>query len=186
MPGSQFSNSDYLRSLGLTSLGMMGSGETALTGAVSRMPRTSLYDPTSLYTTPEQQYNAQLLANIYASAPVPAAANAAALAAGRSGVSAGRSAVPSIGSYTGGVGSGNAAASQIQNLVNRYVPSVVATQAQSGVNGGSASSYGVNQYQYASPLTPGLGTPTADDEWASWLDDFWSEPSNVQQYEPNW
>jgi hypothetical protein len=60
VPGSQFANYDYLRALGLTSLGQQAAGEGALTNAVSRMPKTPLMNIASMYITPQQQREYEL------------------------------------------------------------------------------------------------------------------------------
>lgn len=74
--GSQFSNADYLRSLGLTSLDLKSKGEAGFTGATDRLKGIPLFDPTSMFTKPEDIYTANLNRNILASAPNPAAAAA--------------------------------------------------------------------------------------------------------------
>lgn len=74
--GSQFSNADYLRSLGLTSLAQKQAGETAFTGAMGRLQGIPTFDPSTMFTRPEDVYGAGLQRNIFASAPLPSAANA--------------------------------------------------------------------------------------------------------------
>lgn len=74
--GSQFSNADYLRSLGLTSLGQKQQGEAAFTGALGRLKDIPSFNPTTMFTTPEDVYGAGLQSSIFKSAPVPGAANA--------------------------------------------------------------------------------------------------------------
>lgn len=79
--GGGFSNADYLRSLGLTSLGLMAEGEKGLTGALQRAESVPLFDISKYMLNPQDVYQSQLLANIYAAAPDPASAAAAANAA---------------------------------------------------------------------------------------------------------
>lgn len=74
--GSQFSNADYLRSLGLTSLDLKKQGETGFTGAMDRLKAIPTFDPTSMFTKPQDVYDAGLQASIFKSAPVPGAAAA--------------------------------------------------------------------------------------------------------------
>lgn len=74
--GSQFSNADYLRSLGLTSLDLKSKGETGFTGAMDRLKAIPTFDPTSMFTKPEDVYTADLNRNVLGSAPNPAAAAA--------------------------------------------------------------------------------------------------------------
>lgn len=71
--GSQASNADYLRGLGLTSLGLQKYGEEALTGATHRLDAVKQFDPTTFSVTPEAQYNAMTQANVLGAAPDPEA-----------------------------------------------------------------------------------------------------------------
>lgn len=73
--GSQFSNADYLRSLGLTSLSQKQAGEAAFTGAMGRLQGIPTFDPSSMFTKPEDIYGAQLQANVFRSAPIPGIQN---------------------------------------------------------------------------------------------------------------
>lgn len=74
--GSQFSNADYLRSLGLTSLGLKEKGEAGLTGATDRLKGIPSFDPSTMFTKPEDVYGAYLQSNIFKAAPDPATAAA--------------------------------------------------------------------------------------------------------------
>lgn len=74
--GSQFSNADYLRSLGLTSLGQQEKGEASFTGAMDRLKGIPMFDPSSMFTKPSDVYDAGLQSSIFKSAPVPSAAAA--------------------------------------------------------------------------------------------------------------
>lgn len=76
--GGGFSNADYLRSLGLTSLGLMGEGEKGLTGALQRAESVPLFDISKYMLSPQDAYNAIFQANVIGAAPDPAAAAAAA------------------------------------------------------------------------------------------------------------
>lgn len=73
VPGAQASNADYLRGLGLTSLGLQKYGEEALTGATHRLDAVKQFDPTTFSVTPEAQYNAMTQANVLGAAPNPEA-----------------------------------------------------------------------------------------------------------------
>lgn len=75
-PGSPNATAAYLAAIGRSSLDLMGQGEQELTGAIARTPRAPLYDPSRMFVTPEQQQEAAMAENLYASAPVPAAAAA--------------------------------------------------------------------------------------------------------------
>lgn len=87
-PGSPNSNAAYLRALGLDSLQLQQQGFGNLGQMISQTPQAPLFDPSSLLVTPQQQQEAQLASNIYASAPNPQAAgqHAEALAQGTSGL----------------------------------------------------------------------------------------------------
>jgi hypothetical protein len=74
--GSQFSNADYLRSLGLTSLDLKSKGEAGFTGAMDRLKAIPTFDPSSMFTTPKDVYEAGLQSSIFKSAPVPGQAAA--------------------------------------------------------------------------------------------------------------
>jgi len=81
-PASPNANAAYLRALGLTSLGQQATGMQDLHQLSADAPIAKPFDPASMFVTPEQEQEAQMAANLYASAPVPAAAaqNAEALA----------------------------------------------------------------------------------------------------------
>ncbi len=81
-PGGPNANAAYMRALGLTSLGLQQSGTDNLKTAIGEAPIAQPFDPSKFFVSPEQQQQAQLAANIYRSAPDPAAAAAAARAAG--------------------------------------------------------------------------------------------------------
>lgn len=70
-PGSENTNSAYLRALGLTSLGQQQAAEQNLTGAIQRTPTAPLFNVASFMNTPADQQAAQMAANMYASAPNP-------------------------------------------------------------------------------------------------------------------
>lgn len=74
MPGSDNSNAAYLRALGLTSLGQMQTGMQDLHQLSADAPIAPIFNPSSMFVTPDQEQEAQMAANLYASAPNPAAA----------------------------------------------------------------------------------------------------------------
>lgn len=82
MPESPNTNAAYLRALGLTSLGQQQTGMADLHQLSADAPIAKAFDPASMFVTPEQQQQAQYMANLLKSAPQPAAAaqNAIALA----------------------------------------------------------------------------------------------------------
>jgi hypothetical protein len=71
MPGSPNSNAAYLRALGLTSIGQEQTGMSNLHQLSADAPIAKPFDPASMFVTPEQQQEAQMAANLYASAPSP-------------------------------------------------------------------------------------------------------------------
>lgn len=82
VPGSPNSNAAYLRALGLTSIGQQQQGMANLHQLTAGAPIAQPFNPASMFVTPEQEQEAQMAANLYASAPQPeAAANAAISAA---------------------------------------------------------------------------------------------------------
>ena len=87
--GSQNADAAMLRALGLTSLDLTRLGEEQLTGAIGRTPQAPLLDPSRLLITPQDQQEAQMAANLYASAPNPGDAARAARSAARSGFRSG-------------------------------------------------------------------------------------------------
>lgn len=75
--GSQFSNAEYLKALGLTSLGEKEKGGAAYDRALGRIKDIPTFDPSSMFTSPTDMYNAQLTANTFAASPDPTAAGRA-------------------------------------------------------------------------------------------------------------
>lgn len=81
MPSSPNSNAAYLRALGLTSIGQEQTGMSNLHQLTTDAPHAPLFNPASMFVTPEQEQEAQYMANVLGSAPHPAAAAEAARAA---------------------------------------------------------------------------------------------------------
>ena len=94
MSGADIGNLDYLRSLGLTSLGLQEKGETEFTGAMGRIKNIPFFDFSKFYVTPEQEQAAAVAANKLASAPNPAAASANQKSSLLQGLTAGGSGAP--------------------------------------------------------------------------------------------
>lgn len=70
-PVSPNSNAAYLRALGLTSLDLTKRGTADLSTAVHDTPTAPLSNPTQMFITPDAIQEAQMAANLYASAPRP-------------------------------------------------------------------------------------------------------------------
>jgi hypothetical protein len=82
VPESANSNAAYLRALGLTSIGQQQTGMANLHQLSADAPIAPLFNPASMFVTPEQEQEAQMASNIYASAPNPEAAAKNAIAVG--------------------------------------------------------------------------------------------------------
>jgi len=78
--GSNNANAAYLRALGLTSIGQQATGMANLHQLTADAPIAPIFNPASMFVTPDQEQEAQMAANLYASAPVPSAAAAQAKA----------------------------------------------------------------------------------------------------------
>lgn len=89
-------NDNYLRSLGLTSLGQIAKGQQDLTAAVARTPVGRPLDPSAFLTTPAQWEEAQYQANLLASAPNPMMAANLAYGAAKRGLNAGLGSVGGV------------------------------------------------------------------------------------------
>jgi hypothetical protein len=99
--GSENSNAAMLRALGLTSLDLMQRGEQNLSAAIGRTPRGPIFDPSRMFITPGDQQDAEMAANLYASAPIPRAAGTRGYGAASSGLRAGLNSVgPTWGNRT--------------------------------------------------------------------------------------
>lgn len=101
-PGSPNADAAYLRALGLTSLDLQGRGESQLTSAIGRTPVAQPFNLASMLTSPEQQQEAAMAANLYGAAPVPSRAATAGIGAFESGLGAGGRAVGGSVNYGGG------------------------------------------------------------------------------------
>jgi len=207
MGGPTVSNMNLLRNMGLTTEQLQQNALTGLAQYNALSPRTALYNPASMFTTPEQQYNAALQANIWAAAPVPSAAAAAAMAAARSGANYG---------YKGALAPNTGAAASVPTAIyNRYAPTagyapIQQAQAIQGAQTGSqsypvgpswnesylpsgysAASYGLNltpSYTVPSPVgqttsPAGYETPVYSGP-ASYLNDRVFDVNQIGNYNP--
>lgn len=93
-PGSANANSAYLRALGLTSMGLQQQGQQNLNAMIGATPLPQLMSAQSFLVGPQEQQAAQTAANLYRSAPQPAAAAGAAIGAANAGMRAGGASVP--------------------------------------------------------------------------------------------
>lgn len=131
--GGPNQNAAYLRALGLTSLDLENLGQTQLSQAVARTPTGPLFDPSKFYITPADQSQAQLLANIYASAPNPTAAAENALRLAQQGLIAGH------GAGAGGAGGGLPGGGAPSTAPGGPVTTPQATVSYPGTGGGAGS-----------------------------------------------
>lgn len=154
--GGGFSNADYIRSLGLTSLGLMGEGEKGLTGALQRAESIPLFDISKYMLNPQDVYQGQLLANVLASAPNPAAAAAAARSAVSGGTpggwpSGGRGATISGGPAIGGIRTGS---SGLPQSLNTWASQWAPTGGDIGTTGISGGPPSFTYDQFAGGSSP--------------------------------
>ncbi len=157
-PDAPAFNAAIRAALGQTSLGLQAQGEQALTGAINRTPRADLFNPASMFVSPEQWQQAQGAANLYASAPNPAAAAAAAEAAARRGIQAGAGSVGGTGVMRPNLGGGPTGG--LSDFFGNQGGTIVGSNPNAGsVIGGVA--YG-----------PGYSPGSAAQNWADW----WSSP----------
>lgn len=86
-PASGNANAAYLRALGLTSVGQQQQGMANLHQLTADAPVAPIFNPASMFVTPDQQQEAQYMANLLASSPSPEAAATAAKSAATVGSS---------------------------------------------------------------------------------------------------
>jgi hypothetical protein len=130
-PGSPNSNAAYLRALGLTSAGLQQQGEANLTGAIGRTPQAPLFNPASMFVSPDQQQQAASANALYAAAPNPTAVAQANLGAAQGGLAAGRGSIvpPSFNPMAQGQGASfNPVASSTGTDLTQTGPSPTAYQ----------------------------------------------------------
>ena len=148
VPGSQASEYNFLRGLGLTSLDMQRYGESALTASMGRTPRTALYDISSMFVSPQQQQQWAWQQAVTESMPVPASAAAAQQALAAAGLRSGYG--------TGGMTTGayNPYWSALARPTTAGSSQVYPGMGMTGPAGGTATSY-------LPPATPGWGTASS-------------------------
>jgi hypothetical protein len=88
-PGSSNAGAQYLKALGLTSLGQENLGQTQLTSAIQRTPTSPLFNVASELVSPTDEQAARTAANMYAAAPNPAVAAQTAMDNAAAGLKAG-------------------------------------------------------------------------------------------------
>lgn len=72
-PNSPNIGAEYLKSLGLTSLSQMATGQNDFSRLIGETPTGKAFDPSSMFVTPSQQQAAEQAANVTAAAPDPVA-----------------------------------------------------------------------------------------------------------------
>jgi len=87
--GSPNAGAQYLKALGLTSLGQEATGQQQLTQAIQRTPTSPLFNVASMLVSPNDEQAARMAANLYAAAPQPRAAAEQAIANAKAGLAAG-------------------------------------------------------------------------------------------------
>jgi hypothetical protein len=116
------------------------------------MPQVNLYDPSKMYVSPQEQYQSQLLANLYAAAPVPEAAQQRAIQLAQAGLASGYSAVPRS----------NVAATAVPSTAATWTPPSLASmvgQAPSTSRLPGGSGYNWSDPTQAALLQSIFGTP---------------------------
>jgi hypothetical protein len=167
--GTGFRGADYLKALGLTSLGVSTQAAGELESQIGRAP---LIDPNRLIVTPEQQQEAQTAANIYQSAPIPSAAAGAAIGNAQMGLRQGMGAVPTF-SGGGAYGMRDALGFPITPDAGSFqdVPQTAAYGALNPTAPTSPSTF--NWADYARSITPNnFGPSYSPDE--SYLSDIYA------------
>jgi len=104
-PMSPLSNADYLKDIGLTSLGMQQAGGTALNQQIQTTPTGPAFNPASMMVTPQQEQEAALQASMMNAAPNPTAAAEANLLAQQQAAQAAQNAA-NLGGTAGNTGTG--------------------------------------------------------------------------------
>lgn len=109
-------NADFLKALGLTSLGIQREGGQEAGALANEV--LGIQSP--MFVTPDQMQQAQYLANVMASSPDPAAAAAAAIALQRMGFNAGN--VPTGGGGGGSARSATTPSANVPRATSSYAP----------------------------------------------------------------
>lgn len=168
--GSPNANGAYLRALGLTSLGVSTEAGREIGQAVGRAP---ILDTSRLVVTPEEQQNAQLMANIYRSAPIPSNAAGASLGNARAGLRQGLGSIPGFsgaGAYGGAkdaLGFPLATSWDSSDSWNQLNPPAVGAINPSSGGPGSADPFAAWMAQYGN-----LGSNNAANNQLSGFEDY--------------
>lgn len=162
--GSPNVGAQYLRLLGLTSTGQQALGEQQLTGAMGRAPISAPLNLAQYYVTPEQQFQAQSMANLYAASPDPAAAAAAQEAAVNRGLNRGLA--------VGGTGAGRAPTVPQMGQGGGYD----IANGILGRYGGGAQGTVIGGVEYG----PGQSPVTAATNWQQWAAGLGSQAASPE------
>lgn len=181
-PVSPNSNAAFMRLIGQTSEGLQQQAISGQNALLSGLPTTTPTNPSSFMVSPDAQYNAQLLANIYAASPDPNAAYTLAAQNALSGLSQGQIAARPTGSGASAGTSNLNDLGWLDNLINRTSgsarPSVTtsAQQTYSAPVGDTLEGLGADYALYGSDpnnlfggdYTGDMGYSTSPEE-ADWL-----------------
>lgn len=175
--GSANYNTALLKALGLTSMGLQQTGENQLTSAVQRTPTSQLFNTSSFLVTPEQQQEAQMYANYYASMPNPTTAANTNLNNAYRGINAGLNSATSPNKSSGTTGTTGSTTGG-----RNFYGGEPASSTRTGRGSGTLSSYYTGNapvtdqeiYDWLDqlPYTGGTGNVYADESSGSWLDDL--------------
>lgn len=156
-----------LLSLGLTSLEQQRLGEQQFTNAMARAPRVNLFDPTTMFVTPQMQHEANLLASYLEAAPDPEEAYQRGIRDAMAGLRTGQSSIPTPSFGGGGAGGATSSSAMIENLINKYL--------NRGGTGGTSTGGMVASTTPTAPTGPGWGYapgvngPISTGDVPSWL-----------------
>jgi hypothetical protein len=156
--GTGFRGGDYLKALGLTSLGVSTDAAKELETEIGRAP---LIDPNRLLVTPDQAQEAQMASNLYRAAPIPADAAGASMGNALSGLRAGLGAVPTFAGGGAYGGARDALGFPIESSTwdSQNVPQTAAYGALNPTASDSTSSFDWNAFIRG--LTPQASSPGA-------------------------
>lgn len=176
--GSANAGAQYLKALGLTSIGLQDKGQQQLTSAIQRTPTSPLFNVASQLVSPNDEQAARMAANMYAAAPNPRAAGEEAIRNAQAAIRAGAGGGGPGGVNLTGAGGPPANAGPTSGLPTTVYPGT--NQAIPGT-GTASNPYASWQRWYNQiPGTTGVPTTTTGtDNWASDIYGLGGSPGSV-------
>lgn len=193
--GSPNAGAQYLKALGLTSIGQQDKGQTQLTQAIQRTPTSPLFNVASQMISPQEMQAARYMANIYGAAPNPRAAAEEAMRNAEEAMRAGASMAGGGGTTIGGSLAGGGPPSTTytqpganlptyvyggggnQNMGPGSVWSWLASQGQGGIGTSAGGGGGSTSFQFG---WPGFGEPYGTNADLTGADDWIFGPTGTQ------